>query len=363
MNIYRSSAFVSVATIVVAALVTVQCGSSPAAPGNATPALSAVTLNAASAVPGASMQGTVSLTSAASTGGASVALSSSNSAVVTVPASVAIQAGSSSGTFTITAVGPGTAVITASVNGSSRQSPTLTVGGGNAVALRSIELSASSVIGGTSLVGSVNLTAPAPAGGAVVSLSGADPVTVPASVTVPAGSSTAPFTISTKTVGGPTSATISGSYGGASASATLSVTRAEVATASFGVSGPTETSTCELANGGTTLNCTFNGSTSTAPGTITAWDWTYGVATTFTQTTTGPVLTAPTAAAAAGQSVVLDGRHAQGARQPGQCQCGDHRQRRPPAATGIVRVLNGTWGLIKGWRQGLGTDWGLGTRD
>ena len=78
-------------------------------------------------------------------------------------------------------------------------------------------------------------------------------------------------------------------------SVTVSVMPPTVATASFGVAGPTETETCSMANGGNTLNCTFNGSTSTAPGTIVAWDWTYGVpgATMFSQRTTGAVLTQP----------------------------------------------------------------------
>ena len=68
-----------------------------------------------------------------------------------------------------------------------------------------------------------------------------------------------------------------------------------VATASFGITGPTESDTCELANGGTTLNCTFNGSTSTAPGTIVQYDWSYRVATGIaqTQTTTVPELKNP----------------------------------------------------------------------
>jgi hypothetical protein len=88
--------------------------------------------------------------------------------------------------------------------------------------------------------------------------------------------------------------TISASYGGVSQSAMLSVTRPTVATAIFGVSGPTQTDTCTLTNNGNTLNCTFNGSTSTAPGNIVEWDWTYGVATTFAQTTSGPQLTMPT---------------------------------------------------------------------
>jgi hypothetical protein len=101
------------------------------------------------------------------------------------------------------------------------------------------------------------------------------------------------FTISTRAVGGTISSTITGTYGGASASAVLSVTGPTVATANFGVTGPSETETCTLTNNGNTLDCTFNGSTSTAPGTIIAWDWSYGVATRFTQTTPGPVLTMP----------------------------------------------------------------------
>jgi hypothetical protein len=153
----------------------------------------------------------------------------------------------------------------------------------------------SSVVGGSSVTGTVTLTGAAPAGGAVVSLSGGDPVTVPMSVSVPAGSGSATFTIATRAVGGTIPATIGASYGGVSASVMLSVTRPTIATANFGVGGPTGTDTCTLTNGGTMIDCTFNGSTSTAPGTITAWDWSYGVATTFMQTTTGPQLMMPAA--------------------------------------------------------------------
>src|SRR3989442_5082178 len=79
-----------------------------------------------------------------------------------------------------------------------------------------------------------------------------------------------------------------------SASAVLPVTRPTVATANFGISGPSETDTCTMTNNGNTLNCTFNGSTSTAPGTITALEWSYSVATTFSLTTSGPDMTMPT---------------------------------------------------------------------
>ena len=73
----------------------------------------------------------------------------------------------------------------------------------------------------------------------------------------------------------------------------MTVTPPTAATASFGITGATESDTCSLSNAGNTLNCTFYGSTSTAPGTIVAWDWTYGVKTTFSQTTTGAVLSNP----------------------------------------------------------------------
>ncbi len=277
-----------------AAVAMMHCGGSgsPTVPTTTSAAVSGITLNATSVAAGSSGQGTVSLTAAASAGGASISLSSSNPAAATVQTPVTIQAGSSSVTFTVAAVAAGTATITASLNGSSSQSPMLTVTA-RPVALSSISLSASSVVGGDSVIGTVTLTAAAPAGGAVVSLSGGDPVTVPESVIVPAGSASATFTISTRSVGGRITGTVSGFYGGASASAVLSVTRPTVATASFGVAGATETDTCTLANNGDTLNCTFNGSTSTAPGTIIAWDWSYSVATTFAQTTSGPVLTMP----------------------------------------------------------------------
>jgi hypothetical protein len=291
VNRRREMPFVTLALTLLAAIATIHCGSSSSTSPTTTPAVSAVALNASTIAVSSSGQGTVSL-AAATSAAATITLTSSNPAVATVQSPITVPAGSASAAFTVTGMGIGTAVITASLNGSSSQSPMLTVIG--QIAVLSISLNTASVVGGNPVTGTVSLTAAAPAGGAAVALSATDPVTVPATVTVPAGTSNATFGASTKAVGGTVAATITGSYGGASASATLSVTKPSVATASFGVTGPSETETCELANNGTTINCTFNGSTSTAPGTITAWDWTYGVATTFSQTTTGPQLTMPT---------------------------------------------------------------------
>jgi hypothetical protein len=164
--------------------------------------------------------------------------------------------------------------------------------------LSSLSLASNSVVGGSSVVGTVTLSDLAGPGGAVVSLSSGDPVSVPASVTVPSGQRTASFTVSTATVASTVVASIRGTYAGTSAAAVLSVTAgatANAAVARFGISGRTTTDTCVLINGGAALECDFDGSLSTAPGTIVAWEWSYTVFTTLKQTTTGPVLNLPVA--------------------------------------------------------------------
>jgi hypothetical protein len=254
-------------------------------------AVTSVSFGGTNIAVGGTAQGTIRLSSAASGSGATVNLSSSNPSAVTVPDSVTVPAGADSTTFVATGVNPGTATIRATYNTSSAQSAALLAS--RAVAVLSLTLSATSVVGGDPLPATVTLTAPAPAGGAMVSLSAADPISVPATVLVPAGQSSAAFTVLTREVGGNTSGTITASYGGGTATQTLSVNRPTNARAHFGVRGPTETETCTLSDGGNSLNCTFDGSPSTAPGKITAWDWSWGVTTSRTQTTSTPVLTNP----------------------------------------------------------------------
>jgi hypothetical protein len=293
-NKRRATPSAALAAIILITVSTINCGSSsPTGPSAGTPTVSGVTLSTATVPAGGTGQATVSLTAAAPAGGSSVVLSTSNPAVAMVPTPVLVPAGSSSATIAVTALSAGTATITASLNGSTGRSPMLTVTAQAAVVLRSISLSAATVVGGEFIIGTAILNAAAPAGGAVVSLSAGDPAKVPSSVTVPAGSASATFTVTTRLVGGAMSADVTGSYGGASATATLAVTPPVVATARFGVRGPSESDSCTLIDEGKTLTCTFDGTTSTAPGTIVAWDWSYGVAGMFTQTTSGPVLTMP----------------------------------------------------------------------
>lgn len=159
-------------------------------------------------------------------------LTSSNPNAASVPSSVQIPQGSTAGGFFIstTAVSAPT-VVTISVTGAGvTKTATLTVnpfGGGTGGALASLTLNPTSVRGGKTSTATVTLSAAAPSGGAVVSLSSGNTglATVPTSITIPAGATSASFTVSTKSVNSDATVTISASYVGATTSATLTVTR------------------------------------------------------------------------------------------------------------------------------------------
>ena len=93
------------------------------------PALSYVSLSPSSVTAGAVSQGTLSLTTLAPASGASVALSSSNPAVVSVPASVVVPGGKTIGTFTAStkAVSTTTAVTISGSYGGLTRTTTLTI--------------------------------------------------------------------------------------------------------------------------------------------------------------------------------------------------------------------------------------------
>jgi hypothetical protein len=87
----------------------------------------------------------------------------------------------------------------------------------------SLSLNPATVTGGNSSTGTVTLTAVAQASTTVAIASNNAAATVPASVTVPAGSQSRSFTISTTQVGATTSAVITASLNGTSRSATLTI--------------------------------------------------------------------------------------------------------------------------------------------
>ena len=73
----------------------------PVAPPPSAPALASLAIAPASVAGGATAIGTVTLDRAAASGGASVALASSDAAIASVPASVTVPAGAVSATFNV----------------------------------------------------------------------------------------------------------------------------------------------------------------------------------------------------------------------------------------------------------------------
>jgi hypothetical protein len=120
--------------------------------------------------------------------------------------------------------------------------------------LQSLTVSPASFAGACKTsVGKVTLSAPAPAGGAVVTLSTSNPAaTVPASVTVPAGATTAQFTITGTAVSSPQNGGVTATYKEVSKSAVLTVRPIGVAGITVSpnpVTGPA------MAQGTVTLEC------------------------------------------------------------------------------------------------------------
>lgn len=160
--------------------------------GTATAALSSITLGSATVFGGTSLSGTVTLNQNAPPIGAVVSLSS-NDANATVPSSVTVAPSETTTGFSVTTnpvSADRTVTITALRLGVTRTDVFL---------LRSpgvIGLTGpSSVVNGLSATYTVTLNAPAPTGGALVSLTSANSaLQVPATMTVPAGQITGSFT-------------------------------------------------------------------------------------------------------------------------------------------------------------------------
>ncbi|MGD0363470.1 MAG: FG-GAP-like repeat-containing protein [Bryobacteraceae bacterium] len=175
----------------------------------------------------AAASNTATLMAPASSGGVSIKLSSSNPGVASVPSAVKVAAGATASAgfrITTTAVSVSTPVtLTATYNGVSVP-VVLTV---NPVEPAAVNLSQAGVVGGSKTInGSITMDTPAPTGGFVVSLTSSNPAvaSVPATVTVAAGAKVSPkFTITTTAVTKQVPVTITATYQGNSATATLDV--------------------------------------------------------------------------------------------------------------------------------------------
>jgi hypothetical protein len=261
-------------------------------------ALQSVALSPTSVLGGISTTAnTVTLTSAAPASGATIALTTSDPTVATVPSPVTVAGGSRSSapfTITTTSVTATTQVTIKASDGHDHKTATLTV---KPIAPAALKLSPKSVVGGKSTTANtVTLDGPAPSGGAVVTLSSGDSTVAapPVSVTVAASATVSPaFTITTTAVATDTPVSISATYNGVTKSATLSVNSPQLASLKLSpanvVGGHSTTRNTVTLNGpapagGASVMLSSNNAGATPPTTVTVADG--ATSATFTITTT-----------------------------------------------------------------------------
>jgi hypothetical protein len=168
--------------------------------------------------------GTVTLTAPAPAGGLAVSLWTTG-AIAYVPQTVSIPAGATTATFTITTNYTTTTqqdTITAFYNGDTKTAGiTVTP----PLGLASVSVAPASIVNQKTGTGTVSLSAPAPAGGTVVYLWTTGAIAyVPQSVTVPAGATSATFTVTTNYTTTTRQDTVTAFYNGQSKTAAVTVT-------------------------------------------------------------------------------------------------------------------------------------------
>ena len=197
--IFTATTYPQVATRVVQ--VTASGGATSATLTVQPPQLRSIVFSAAQ-IPGGLADGvTISLSGKAPAQGIVVTLASSNPAVVPVPTTTTVTGGASTRYFTLTTAPVSvSALVTITASGAgSPVSAVLTV---TMPTISMMTLSASSVKGGTAVTATVRLRGVVAASGLALALSSSNPAaaTVPASVTVPGGTSSFTFPVTTKPV-------------------------------------------------------------------------------------------------------------------------------------------------------------------
>jgi hypothetical protein len=186
------------------------------------PAPADVVLTPASVRGGTNTSLKVNITCKAPVGGLVVALAS-NRSVATPVAMVTVLAGQTSATTSVptsTVSATATAVLSATAN-SYTKTATLTI---TPSIPTGVSFAPGVVVGGNTSTGRVSLNGPAGPDGAVVTLVSSSPkVTVPATVTVPAGASSVNFTASTVTIPSNINATVRATFNSVTATGTIAV--------------------------------------------------------------------------------------------------------------------------------------------
>ncbi len=219
----------------------------------ATVTITAVTVTSLQCTPGTVNSGsssscTVTLSQAAPAGGAAVAVSS-NSAALTVPASVTVAAGATTASFTATAgtvTANQTATVTASLSGSTVVA-TVTIT--PPVKVTALQCAPNTVNSGSTSSCTVTLSQAAPAGGSTVGAwTNNAALTVPSGVAVAAGAMTGSFTATAGTVMANQSVMVTAALNSGSATTPVTVMPLAIVTS-------LQCSPTTLASGGTT-SCT-----------------------------------------------------------------------------------------------------------
>ena len=198
----------------------------PPPPPVVKPALTGLTLAPATVGGGARSTGTVTVSSPAPEGGVDVALATDTPAYTSVPASVTVLPGQTSATFTVQSFPVGATVlatISAVYDGVTKSAQLTVQPAAPTPSVSSLSLSPTTVSGGTNALGTVTLSAPAGSATSVSLSSNSTAASVPATVTVAYGSTTAYFIVSTSSVTTSTTAMITATAGGASRSAGLTI--------------------------------------------------------------------------------------------------------------------------------------------
>ena len=192
------------------------------------PAVSSLVCEPTSVTSGGSSTCTVTLSSQA-VASQTVQLTA-NSSVLTLPASVPVPAGATSGVFTATAgivTTSQSVIIAASLNTGSFNPLTSVALNLSSLGLAALSCDPTSIIAGSTSTCTVTLSAPAPAGGVSIAVSSGGPaLSAPASLSVASSSSTATFAVTAGSAPatGQSSVAVTAALYGASQSVPLTVT-------------------------------------------------------------------------------------------------------------------------------------------
>jgi hypothetical protein len=205
------------------------------APGQGSPtALSSLSLSSSNVAPGAVLQGTVSIPAVAPATGVTISFLSTNTAVLPTPGTVTIPAGQTSTAFSIVVGGatlqtPATVKLYAS-DGTVSKSAALTVT--PVVNLTSVGINP--VEGGFNTTGTIALSIPAQLGGATLTLTSGNPAlaTVPASITLPQGTTSTSFSVTTKSVTVATTVPVQAVFNGQTITTSVALSPAPVVSVS-----------------------------------------------------------------------------------------------------------------------------------